>query len=271
MENSLNIFNVTNKADPLLDELACTPAGVGNNDFPKNYLSCKSGDNIFHKDPYYAEYVFHYWFWKNMLKEYDKNSWIGFCQYRRYWLKEDYDHTTEITRKNIKENILSSIPDKWENYDSVIAKRIYLNNSKLIKIIKRGFRSLLKDPTILFNKKKQSIKLHFDMFHGYGKLDRAIDLMNKSDRENFREYVNLNTFFNPHHMFITKPKIMNEWFKSVFDWLNKCEDIFDFKNLSGYETRFYGYLGERYLSYWFNRYTKPIEWPWTFIDMNKEK
>ena len=27
MENSLNIFNVTNKADPLLDELACTPAG----------------------------------------------------------------------------------------------------------------------------------------------------------------------------------------------------------------------------------------------------
>ena len=41
MENSLNIFNVTNKADPLLDELACTPAGVGNNDFPKNYLSCK--------------------------------------------------------------------------------------------------------------------------------------------------------------------------------------------------------------------------------------
>ena len=35
MENSLNIFNVTNKADPLLDELACTPAGVGNNDFPK--------------------------------------------------------------------------------------------------------------------------------------------------------------------------------------------------------------------------------------------
>ena len=245
MENSLNIFIVTNKADPLLDELACTPAGVGNNDFPKNYLSCKSGDNIFHKDPYYAEYVFHYWFWKNMLKEYDKNSWIGFCQYRRYWLKEDYDHTTEITRKNIK-NILSSIPDKWENYDSVIAKRIYLNNSKLIKIIKRGFRSLLKDPTILFNKKKQSIKLHFDMFHGYGKLDRAIDLMNKSDRENFREYVNLNTFFNPHHMFITKPKIMNEWFKSVFDWLNKCEDIFDFKNLSGYETRFYGYLGERY-------------------------
>ena len=26
----------------------------------------------------------------------------GFCQYRRYWLKEDYDHTTEITRKTLK-------------------------------------------------------------------------------------------------------------------------------------------------------------------------
>ena len=109
------------------------------------------------------------------------------------------------------------------------------------------------------------------MFHGYGKLDKAIDLLYKNDRENFREYVNKNTFFNPHHMFITKPKIMNEWFKSVFEWLFKCEEVFDFKKLSGYETRLYGYLAERYLSYWFNKNTKTVEWPWTFVDMNEGK
>ena len=42
-----------NEKDPLLDELYCVPAAVGKDKFPKNYLECKSGDNIFHKDPYY--------------------------------------------------------------------------------------------------------------------------------------------------------------------------------------------------------------------------
>ena len=109
------------------------------------------------------------------------------------------------------------------------------------------------------------------MFHGYGNLDKAIDLLHKKDQDDFREYVNKKTFFNPNHMFISHPKIMNEWFKSLFDWLLKCEDIFGFKNLSGYEKRFYGYLGERYLSFWFNKYTNPIEWPWAFVDMNDGK
>ena len=42
MNNDLKIFNVTNRTDPLLDELYCQPAGVGNEDFPKNYLKCNS-------------------------------------------------------------------------------------------------------------------------------------------------------------------------------------------------------------------------------------
>ena len=271
MINNLKIFNVTNRVDSLLDELYCQPAGVGKDKFPDNYLECKSGDNIFHKDPHYAEYVFHYWFWKNQLKNYDENSWIGFCQYRRYWLKEDYDKNITINRENLKDNVLSTIPLSWKNYDAVIAKKIYVDNPKFMKIVKRGFRNFIKDPSILFNNQKQTVKLHFDMFHGYGMLDKAIDLMNNNDRDNFREYVNKSRSFNPHHMFITHPKIMNEWFKSVFEWLFRCEEKFGFNSLSGYETRLYGYLAERYLSYWFNKYTNPIEWEWTFVDMNNGK
>ena len=271
MFNELKIFNVTNRADPLLDDLYCEPAAVGKDKFPENYLECKSGDNIFHKDPHYAEYVFHYWFWKNKLKNYNENSWLGFCQYRRYWLKEGYDKNITITRKNLKENILNTIPSSWKNYDAIIAKRIYVDNPKFMKLVKKGFKSYIKDPSILFSNKKQTVKLHFDMFHGYGILDKAIDLLNKNDRDNFREYVNKSRSFNPHHMFITHPKIMNEWFKSVFNWLFKCEEKFGFNSLSGYETRLYGYLAERYLSYWFNKYTNPIEWDWVFVDMNNGK
>ena len=271
MFNELKIFNVTNRADPLLDDLYCEPAAVGKDKFPENYLECKSGDNIFYKDPHYAEYVFHYWFWKNKLKNYNENSWLGFCQYRRYWLKEGYDKNLTITRNNLKENILNTIPSSWKNYDAIIAKKIYVDNPKFMKLVKKGFKSYIKDPSILFSNKKQTVKLHFDMFHGYGILDKAIDLLNKNDRDNFREYVNKSRSFNPHHMFITHPKIMNEWFISVFNWLFKCEEKFGLNNLSGYETRLYGYLAERYLSYWFNKYTNPIEWDWVFVDMNNGK
>jgi hypothetical protein len=268
---NLHIFNVTNRTDPILDELYCEPAGVGPNDFPKNYLDSKTGDNIIHKDPYYAEYIFHYWFWKNQLMNYEKSSWIGFCQYRRYWLNENSDQNLIITRENLKDNMLKDIPSIWSNHETVVAKRVYVNNPKFMKLIKRGFKNIISDPSVIFDKKKHNIKLHFDISHGYGKLDKAIELLDKKERDDFREYVNKYTFFNPNHMFITNPKIMNEWFKSVFNWLLKCEDIFHFKDLQGYEKRLYGYFAERYLSYWFNKYTNTIEWPWAFVDMNKGK
>ena len=137
--------------------------------------------------------------------------------------------------------------------------------------MKKGFRNYIKDPSILYDNKKHSVKLHFDMFHGYGILDKAVDLLNKNDRDDFREYINNNLYFNPHNMFVARSGIMNEWFKSVFDWLFKCEEKFGIKNLTGYEKRLYGYIGERYLSYWFNKYTNPIEWDWVFVDMNKGK
>ena len=46
---------------------------------------------------------------------------------------------------------------------------------------------------------------------------------------------------------------------------------FGFKNLKGYETtRLYAFLAERYLSFWFKKYTVYKEQPWMFIE-NKPK
>ena len=71
-------------------------------------------------------------------------------------------------------------------------------------------------------------------------------------------------------MFISKKKVMKKWFSSLFLWLEKCEQEFGFKKLKGYDTtRLYAYLAERYLSYWFKKYTKYKEHPWTFIDIKE--
>ena len=71
-------------------------------------------------------------------------------------------------------------------------------------------------------------------------------------------------------VFISKPNIAKKWFSDLFGWLDNCEKVFGFKNLKGYETkRLYAYLAERYLSFWFTKYTNSINWPLIFVDTEK--
>tara|TARA_B100000767_G_scaffold217946_1_gene205735 strand:+ start:273 stop:599 length:327 start_codon:yes stop_codon:yes gene_type:complete len=59
-----------------------------------------------------------------------------------------------------------------------------------------------------------------------------------------------------------KKDILNKWFSKLFPWPEKCENQFGFNNLKGYDTkRLYAYLAERYLSFWFKKYTVYKEQP----------
>ena len=250
---NLEIYCVTDKPLRYLNKTGYILGAVGKNKFPKNYIKCNFKKNIFFKEKYYSELTFHYWFWKNELKNKKKNQWIGFCQKRRFWLQE---------KKN-KKKILKKTPNIWNNYEAIICSKINLGKPKLSKLIKRGWKNVISSPNILSSKRKYSIELHFDLFHGYGNLIKAIELMHKKDREEFKKYVKNKNYFNPHIMFIAKPRIVNLWFKDLFSWLLKCEKVFGFKKLKGYDTtRLYAYLAERYLSFWFKKYTKYLEWPY---------
>jgi hypothetical protein len=264
----MKIYCVTDKELNFIENSSYTLAAVGKNIFNTKYLRCDFGDNIFYKEKYYSELTFHYWFWKNKLNDFYSNDWIGFCQKRRFWIKKE-SKNSEINRNNLKDHILLKRPESWNNFDSVICEPNLVNNVKKIKLIKRGLKSLINNPLIFFDKKKQTIKLHFDMHHGYGNLDKAIDLLCDEDRHEFRTYVNNNVSFNPHIMFIAKASIAEKWFSSLFPWLFRCEKIFGFETLHGYDSqRLYAYLAERYLSFWFKKYSKYIEWPYITFSNN---
>ena len=264
--NSLNIFCVTDKPHKHLEALNVSLVGVGKRQFNYKYITCLNGKNIQKKEKYYSELTFHYWFWKNKLKNYRNNDWIGFCQKRRFWIKND-SSKININKKNLEEHLLSEPEEAWKNYESIICSPIDVSGVKKIKLIKRGWKNILKNPTILFDRKKETIKLHFDMHHGYGNLDKAINVMDEDDRYDFDKYVSNNSIYNPHIMFITKPEILKNWFSKLFSWLEKCEEVFGFKSLKGYDTtRLYAYLAERYLSFWYRKYTNFKEQPWVFID-----
>ena len=260
----IEIFCVTNLEVGFLEKLGLNLAGVGKKKFPKKYITCLSGKSIQKKEKNYSELTFHYWFWKNKLSKYQSNTWIGFCQKRRFWLKKN---TKVSSIRSLKKNVLLKVPKKWKFFDSIICKPIFVHNPKKIKILKRGWRSLITKQSIFFNKNKENIALHFDMHHGYGNLDLAINVLDNSDKNDFKKFVYNNNSFNPHIMFITKPEIMDKWFNQLFSWLKRCEEEYRFKKLTGYDTtRLYAYLAERYLSFWFKKYTKYLENPWIFLD-----
>ena len=265
-KEKLQIYCVTNKIVPHLENTNYKLACVGDGNFPENYIASNTRDNIFYKEKYYSELTFHYWFWKNILSKIDKTLWIGFCQKRRFWIKSSSINES-ITLDSLGSHLLSSPEDDWDKYDAIITKPISLMNVKISKIIKRGFKSLIKSPSILYDKQKRNIKLHFDMHHGFGKIDKAANLLNDNDKDDFKSFIENNTSFNPHIMFICKPELANRWFKSLFEWLDRCENEFGFKDLTGYDnTRLYAFLAERYLSFWFQKYTNYKEQPWILIE-----
>lgn len=260
--NDLEIYCVTNERLKFLEDYNYNLSWVGLKNCPEGYIRSDTKKNIYIKEKFYSELTFHFWYWKNLL-DLKSDNWIGFCQKRRFWVKKNHIHNS----LKIKESLITEPSEEWKDYDVILCKPIKVNDVKKMKMIKRGLRSIIKDPKIFFDKNKQSLKFHFDMHHGYGNLERAISKLDPQERDDFLKFVNESTSFNPHIMCITKPKILNRWFEELFGWLEKCETIFDLKDLKGYDTqRLFAYLAERYMSFWFNKYYNVLDWPWTFYE-----
>ena len=71
-------------------------------------------------------------------------------------------------------------------------------------------------------------------------------------------------------MFVCKNfKILFSYYDSLFPWLFNCEKIFGFNSEANYGLkRIYGFLAERYLSYWFKKNTKFTKLPIQFKDLS---
>ena len=56
-----------------LKKLNYIPVGLGNNNFSDEWLRDNTGINISSKNPFYGEYTFYYWIWKNYLDSIENN------------------------------------------------------------------------------------------------------------------------------------------------------------------------------------------------------
>jgi len=252
-----------------IKKLGYTPVGLGDKNFNDDWFKDKLGINISKKNKNYGEYTFHYWIWKNYLDKL-KDEWIGFCQYRKFWSLEKYK-TEDINFNSLTSQVLKEIPKKFNEYESILGEPIFINQFRSMKFIKKGLKFFVKRPLTIFNKKKRNINFHFDFMHGENNLDRAINLLDLQDQNDFRNFVKSEVSFNPHNMFICKSKEkLKDYYETIFPWLEKCEKLFGFENLKGFgKIRIYGFLAERFMSYWFKKNTKSITIPITFYDIRE--
>ena len=268
---NLNMFCLSLEPNhyEFIKNLGYLPVGLGDKKFNNNWINDKSGINISNKNKNYGEYTYHYWFWKNYLNKID-DKWIGFCQYRKFWtLKEHTIKDTNITNLNTK--VLKSIPHELEEYETILGEPIFVNQFRMMKFIKTASKLFIKKPNLIF-KKNRNLNFHFDWMHGENNLKNAINLLDEENRNDFSKFVSKEVSFNPHNMFICKSKkILANYYGTVFPWLDKCEKLFGFESLEGYgKIRIYGFLAERFMSYWFRKNTNFATIPITFYDIRKD-
>ena len=276
--NSLNIYclSIYPVQFNLFKKLKYIPVGLGKNNFSDGWLKDNTGNNISIKNPYYSEFTFHYWFWKNLIHTIPDNAWIGFCAYRRFWSNNDNLRSEEIDKiiniKNFEQYALKEIKTNWNNYEVILGEEIKLSRIKLIKIIKNGGIKSIINNYKPFISGEMNIKFQFDIFHGSGNIEKAINILDKNEQNDFYKFVINESSFNRGNMFICKSKdIINKFYTSLFKWLFDCEKIFGFNETDYGKKRIYAFLGERYMSYWFKKYTIFKEWPIFFFDTKKNE
>ena len=270
--NNILIFCLTLKPEheKIIKKLSLIPVGLGKSNFSSNFFTDKTGDNIAQKNPFYGEYTFHYWIWKNYLNKIN-TDWVGFCQYRKFFVKESIDKKN-LNFEKLKKNLFIEVDSLNNDVGCVLGNRFSVENYKLSKILKHHLFHFLSKPSLFMNKKKRNLKLHFDLFHGKGNLDLAINLLDKNNRNDFKNFMNEQKSFNPHNMFLCRKELLEEYYSVIFPWLEKCEKIFKFENLNGYGLqRIYGFLAERFLSYWFTKNSNHVEMPIIVKDLSDYK
>jgi len=268
--NNLKSYCITGEKISYLENLKLNVIVGGshtkNENFPKGWLFDNIDINISQKNKNFGSLTSIYWIWKNELNKYEDNTWIGISHYRRFWLKEN--HNKIISIDNLNKNLLDNISPEDLMFDAFVATSQNLTGYKIIKLLKKAPKNIIRDPLILFNKKKHNLNLHFDMFHLYRGLEKAASIMDNELKKEFLNYINTQTeLFSPYSIFILKKNKFNELCKSTFEWIFNCENIFDINELHGHgQIRLFDYLAERYFSFWIKKNTNYKILPFIFFD-----
>ena len=214
--------------------------------------------------------VAHYSIWKNLLPKYNDSQWIGFSQYRRFWLKHKI--SKEYPLDSIDSLILTEPDLSWKDYDTIIPAP-FIFHKKIKELFKNFFLlKFLKD----FDLIKYYTKVQKQFEDSLGSSGREIitdiiKILPDSDRIGFKDLLINRNYLSAHGMYISKKKIINSYSEVLFSWFEKCENIISRNNNLPLlkNQRIFQYINERFLDYWMSRNVRTLRWPIAMY--NREK
>lgn len=186
------------------------------------FLGDNTGDNISIKNPNYCELTGLYWAWKNLQCDY-----IGLCHYRRYFC---------------------------------VAKHGSDFSSKIKAIFHRAdYERLLQQYDVILPKKRnyyiETVRSQYE--HAHNKRD--LDEVKKNISELHPEYLDaFNSVMNRRklhilNMFVMKKGLYDEYCDWLFGILFELEKRIDISQYNAYQSRIFGFLGERLFNVWLEK------------------
>ena len=154
---------------------------------------------------------------------------IGVSQYRRFWLKDNHDKN--ITFENLDNNLLNKDNSNFNDYEVILTEpeEVYLKKKSILKY--RGIKKNIKNPGPLFSRSNHNVGLQFEIYTKTGNFIYDLSkYLEKKYQVDFLFFLNNCKKINLHNMFITNKVIFNDYMKSLFRWLNLCDEKIKEKN-----------------------------------------
>ena len=79
-------------------------------------------------------------------------EWVGFCQYRKFFLLKEIIKK-DIILRDLEESIIKKIDINKVEYDCILGNKFSVENYKFSKIIKHHFFKFILNPVLLIDKK----------------------------------------------------------------------------------------------------------------------
>lgn len=226
----LKIFCMSVKSLRVIEKLPkyIVPFGLGNLKYPNNWLTENNGKNISHLNKHFGEATGMYWLWKNYMKNFEANDWIGFCQYRRLWLNKLFESKQKKNISSLYSNLLNPNNEIFSSCDAILLQ-----------------------PTII---SRRSLKAEFEYIYDNNVLNKCLDFVDEKNRVDFKKYLE-GKQMSICNMFITKPDIFVSYCKDMFHWIEKCYIYCKNKDLlKGDNIRLPIFMVERFTSFWFEKH-----------------
>lgn len=225
------------------------PLYVGSHADSFEGLNDRSGDSIWRKNDTFCELTAQYWVWKNHLPRLDKNDIVGFCHYRRYFTKHHKEqHACNISQEMYSaQNICRSI----RPHEVLLAKKMYFRRDRTHRRILPASLD-----TWLHPEKYRSLHEHYAESHPLQDLESSISLLPASEKYEFEKFMRSYNI-SPFNMYCTSVENLNSFFPALFEWLFSIESALSLDGRNEYQRRVFGFLAERYSSYYFRRHLKP--------------